>query len=98
MSYYIRDDKVTFEKIILQSSGVNLAGLGTLTIKDHQIDLRFVTESPSDIKIPLIDAVRNQLLQLQVVGPIDAPRIIPIPLDAVSSTLELLLPKPKLPS
>lgn len=95
MSYYIRDNKVTFEKILLGSAGVNLAGLGTLSLKDRQLDLRLVTESPSAFKIPVVDVLRSQLLQLQVTGPVESPKIIPIPLDAVSNTLQMLLPKLK---
>lgn len=97
MSYYLRDQKVTFEKILLESPGVNLAGLGTLNLGDQTLDLRFVTETPNEIHLPIISGVlqgaRNQLLQIQVSGPVDAPRIQPIPLDVVASTLQALLPK-----
>src|SRR6185295_10776847 len=29
MSYYLRNNEVSFEKILLESSGINIAGLGT---------------------------------------------------------------------
>lgn len=97
MSYYLRDQKVTFEKILLESQGINLAGLGSLSLKDNTLDLRFVTETPNEIHLPIISGVlqgaRNQLLQIQVSGPVDAPRIQPVPLDVVASTLQALLPK-----
>ncbi len=97
MSYYLRDQQVTFEKILLESSGINLAGMGTLNLNDHSLDLRFVTESPNEVRLPIISSVlqnaRNQLLQIQVSGPVESPRIQPIPLDMVASTLQALLPK-----
>lgn len=97
MSYYLRDNKITFERILLESKGMNLAGAGTLSLADKSIDMRFVTESPADNTIPLLSplmrGVRNQLLQIQVSGNIEAPKIQPVPLDAVGSTLQLLIPK-----
>jgi len=101
MSYYLRDQKVTFEKILLESPGVNLAGMGTLSLADRTLDLRFVTETPNEIHLPIISSMvqgaRNQLLQIQVSGPVDAPKIQPIPLDMIASTLQALLPRRREP-
>ena len=99
MTYYLRDNKVTFERILLESSGFNLAGSGTLGLKDRELDLGFVTETPHEIYFPLWTpfwkGIQNQILQIHVTGPIDSPEIRPVALDAVGSTLRLLLPKPK---
>ncbi|MGN6369116.1 MAG: hypothetical protein ACTHN5_12715 [Phycisphaerae bacterium] len=99
MSYYLRDNKVTFEKILLESPTINLAGAGTMSLADKALDLNFVTESPNELKLPLISSlvneIRAQLLQLAVTGTIDNPKITPVPLSSIASPLRNLLPKKK---
>lgn len=96
MSYYLRNDEITFERILLESQGINLAGLGTVRIKDRNLNLSFVTESPHELFIPILSPIiretRNELLQLSVTGTIDNPRITPVPLSAISNTLRAILP------
>jgi hypothetical protein len=96
MSYFLRDNKVTFEKILLQSPSINLAGTGTLSLKDKALDLNFVTESPNEVKLPIIspiiNTIRSELLQLAVTGTIDNPKVTPVPLSALSAPLRALLP------
>ncbi len=97
MSYYLRDNKVTFEKILLESPSINLAGAGTLSLADKGLDLNFVTESPHELKLPvvswLVDSIREELLQLTVTGTVEAPVVTPVPLNAISGPLRALLPK-----
>jgi hypothetical protein len=99
MSYYLRNDEVTFDKILLQSDGINLAGLGTVSLADHAMDMSFVTESPHEVFIPIISDIlretRNELLQLAVTGTVENPKITPVPLSAISNVLRLLLPRQK---
>ncbi|HUO08753.1 MAG TPA: DUF3971 domain-containing protein [Phycisphaerae bacterium] len=97
MSYYLRDNKVTFEKILLESPSINLAGQGSMSLKDKALDLNFVTESPDKADMPLIspliNEIRTQLLELAVTGTIDNPKITPVPLSPLSAPLRALLPK-----
>jgi hypothetical protein len=99
MTYYLRDDRVTFEKILLESKGINLAGAGTLSLDKHGLDLTFVTESPNDWNIPILSPIlkqtRRELLQLSVTGTVDNPRVTPVPLSGITSTLRNLLPLPR---
>ncbi len=99
MNYYLRDDKITFEHILLESDGINLAGMGTLSLQDKSLAFTFVTETPKEFHLPflseLIKATRNQLLQLSVTGNLDDPKVMPVPLSAVTKTLQALLPKKK---
>jgi hypothetical protein len=101
MSYYLRDNKVTFERILLESSGINLAGMGTMSMKDSPptLNLNFVTESPNELHLPLVTDIlnltRSELLQVSVTGSVDDPKITPIPLNPIASTLKALLPKKK---
>jgi hypothetical protein len=101
MSYYLRDNRVTFEKILLESPGINLAGMGTMSMKDSpaKLSLTFVTESPDAFHLPVISDIlhltQKSLLQLSVTGTTDDPKITPIPLNPIANTLRVLLPKKK---
>ena len=98
MSYYLRDNKVTFERILLESPSIDLAGAGTMSLKDKALDLNFVTESPNELSLPLVSTIINQirleLLQLSVTGTIDDPKITPVPLSPLATTLRAFLPHP----
>lgn len=99
MGYYIRDNKVTFEKIVLESPGLNLAGTGTLGLQDRKLDLALLTESPNEWRFPLlteiVELARRELLQVHVSGTVDAPEIKGVPLGTLAQTLRLLLPRKK---
>jgi len=99
MSYYISDDEVTFDRILLQSAGINLAGIGTISLADKSMDMSFVTESPHELFIPIISdfliSARNEILQLAVTGTLDKPIVTPVPLSTISNVLRLILPHPR---
>lgn len=99
MTYYLRDDRVTFEKILLESKGINLAGAGTLSLEKRGLDLTFVTESPNDWNLPILSPIlkqtRRELLQLSVTGTVDNPKVTPVPLSGITTTLRNLLPIPR---
>jgi hypothetical protein len=96
-SYYLRNDEITFERILLESKGINLAGMGTVSIADRQLDMSFITESPNEINIPILTPItreiRNGILELSVSGTLDKPEINPVPLSAISNLLRSLLPQ-----
>ena len=96
MSYYLRNNEISFEKILLESNGINIAGLGTVTLPEKKMELSFVTESPHEVVIPVITPIiaefRNELMQLSVTGTVDEPKVTPVPLSGISSTLRALLP------
>ena len=98
LSYFLRNDAITFERILLESAGINLAGMGTVSLSTHALDMSFVTESPHEITIPILTPIiqqtRNELLQLSVTGTLDNPKITPVPLSAISNLLRSILPRP----
>ena len=102
MTYYLRNDEVTFDRILLESDGINLAGVGTVALADRAMDMSFVTESPHELYIPFISDIlretRNELLQLSVTGTVDKPNVTPVPLSAISNVLRLILPRPRTPT
>jgi hypothetical protein len=97
LSYYLRDNKVTFERILLESPGINLAGMGSMSLKDRSLDMTLLTETPNDLKLPFISEfiqrTRNELFELSVTGTVDNPKIVPVPLSTIATTLRNLLPK-----
>jgi hypothetical protein len=99
MDYYLRDDRVTFERIVLESKGINLAGAGTLTLTNRALDLNFVTETPNDWNLPILSPIlrttRRELLQLAVTGTVDNPKVTPVPFSGITSALRNLLPIPR---
>lgn len=100
MTYYLRDNHVVFEKVLLESPGINLGGNGSMSLKTvpPTLDLSFVTESPHEMQIPLVTDIfrgaRNELLQIAVTGPLDNPKVTPVPLNPVFSAIQALLKKP----
>lgn len=96
LSYYLRNDQVTFERILLESKGIDLAGMGTLSIKDKSLDLLFATQTPHEVYIPIltpiIQATRDGLLQVSVTGTLANPKIVPVPLSAITLTLRNIFP------
>ncbi len=92
MSYYLRNNEITFEKILLESPGVNLAGAGTLAISDRALNLNFITATPY-MTIPIISDFQSQLLQVSVTGTAGNPKVTPVPLSPVANMLRNLLPQ-----
>jgi hypothetical protein len=99
MAYSIRGDEVDFDRILLTSRGINLAGTGSVQLSSKAMDLSFVTETPDELYIPIISPIiretRNELLQLSVSGTLDNPKVTPVPLSAIGNTLRALLPRTK---
>jgi hypothetical protein len=98
-SYYLRNDDITFERILLESQGINLAGMGTVSMATRQLNMSFITETPNEINIPILTSItreiRNEILEIAVGGTLDKPDINPVPLSAISSLLRALLPPPR---
>jgi hypothetical protein len=96
MNYSIRNNDINFERILLESKGIDLAGTGTVSIKSQTMDLNFLTETPNEVFIPILSPIiretRNELLQLSVTGTIDKPKVTPVPLSAIANTLRAILP------
>lgn len=99
MGYYLRNNELTFERILLESPGINLAGMGTVSIKEREMNLNFVTETPHELFIPIISPIiqetRNEILQVSVTGTLDNPKVTPVPLSTLTNTLKALLPRPR---
>jgi hypothetical protein len=97
MAYSIRGDTIRFERILLESPGINLAGAGTVAFTSKNMSLSFVTETPNEFSIPILTPIiqqtRNELLQISVTGTLDNPKVTPVPFSSVSNALRALLPR-----
>ncbi len=79
LSYYMRHDRMVFERIELISPRMKLSGTGTMTLPQTQLDLALTTSNPGDLKLgafsELLDKLRNQLATIRVTGTLDKPQI-----------------------
>jgi len=78
VSYYIKDGRVVFEKIALESPHMRMAGDGSMLIKDETLDITLTSSNPSGLDLgpmtDLVDAVRNQLVTVRVTGTLNSPK------------------------
>jgi hypothetical protein len=96
MVYGIKGDTIRFERILLASPGINLAGAGTVSVGSKTMALSFITETPNEFAIPILTPIiqqtRNELLQISVTGTVDNPKVTPVPFSSISNALRALLP------
>jgi hypothetical protein len=97
MVYRIDDDIIHFERILLASPGINLAGAGNVSFSSKNMSLSFITETPNEFEIPILSPIiqqtRNELLQISVTGTLDNPKVTPVPFSSISNALRALLPR-----
>ncbi len=96
LTYTIGGDTISFDKILLTSAGINLAGEGNVSIATKALDLHFVTGTPDAFRIPLlsdlVEMFQRQLWEFTVTGTIDNPQVTPVPLNGIANALKSLLP------
>lgn len=97
--YHIEGDLIHFDRILLESPGINLAGAGNISFGTKTVSLSFITETPNEFSIPILSPIiqqtRNELLQISVTGTVENPKITPVPFSSISNALRALLPRPR---
>ncbi len=77
VSYYIKDGKIVFEQIVVESPHMRMAGEGSLVMDSEKLDITLTSSNPSGLDLgpvtDLVDAVRNQLVTIRVTGTLDNP-------------------------
>lgn len=90
--YTIDGGRVSFEKIELRAKEMLMQGSGHLDFANKTVRLTFVTESPAWLKLPivgdLIQGARNELLQIQVRGTIQEPKVSAGMMQTVTTTID----------
>ncbi len=90
--YSIDGMRVTFEQIELRSKEMLMQGDGHLDFDTKQVKMRFVTDSTSWPKIPLIgdliQGARHELLQIQVRGTLQEPKVSARSMNTFTTTVD----------
>ena len=77
--YSVDGQKITFEQIELRASNMLMQGSGSMNFETKKVKLTFVTENPNWPKLPLvndlIEGAKHELLQIQVNGTIEEPKV-----------------------
>jgi hypothetical protein len=77
ISYYVQDQLVTFERLLLASDTMQLSGRGTMKYDTQALDLTLTSSNPGGLKLgpvtDLIDSVRDQLVTIRVTGTLTEP-------------------------
>lgn len=96
--YSIDGSKLTFESIELRAKEMMMQGNGYLDFDKMQVRLSFVTESTSWLKVPvvgdLIQGARNELLQIQVKGSIEQPKVSASSMNTLTTTVDEVMKGP----
>jgi len=78
ITYHMQKDKVKFERIILESPNVQMAGEGTMNTTSRKLDLTLTTANPGGIDLgpvtELVNTVRDQFITIRVTGTLDNPK------------------------
>ncbi|WP_428939209.1 hypothetical protein [Fontivita pretiosa] len=90
--YSIDGARVTFEQIELRSREMLMQGDGSIDFDSRKVRLKFVTDSTSWLKLPLIGELltgaRHELLQIQVRGTIQEPRVRARSMNTLTTTVD----------
>gem|GEM_PF-3657099 len=77
ISYYLQNGVMHFERIVLESPHMRLAGGGTMGLEDRKLDLSLTSDNPDGLKLgpvtDLIDGLRDQFITIRVTGTLDKP-------------------------
>jgi hypothetical protein len=76
--YYIKDRKVVFERLVLESPHMRMAGDGSMDSQTEQLDITLTSSNPSAIDLgpvsEMVDAVRDQFVTIRVTGTLADPQ------------------------
>ncbi|HMB95148.1 MAG TPA: hypothetical protein VKK61_03835, partial [Tepidisphaeraceae bacterium] len=90
--YSIDGQRVTFEDIELRSKDMLMQGDGHLDFDTKQVQMRFVTDSAGGFKIPIIgdllQQARHELLQIQVRGTLQEPKVSAQSMSTLVTTVD----------
>lgn len=78
MSYYIQNNTVTFERLMIESDATRLSGAGTLGTDTQALDLTLTSSNPGGLNLgpvtELIKGVRDQIITVRITGTLDKPQ------------------------
>ena len=71
-TFYLDDERVSFEDVSVYSSSIEILGFGTMTWPERILDLRFNSRAARRIPVvsDVLEGIRDELISTQVVGPL----------------------------
>ncbi len=94
--FFIADDLLWFEDLSLFSRALAIEGVGTLTIPDKRLELRF--DSRATRRIPflnwLVESIRDQLVTTAVRGPLSNPEVTLVQFPSARRALDDAMGRP----
>jgi hypothetical protein len=95
IAYVVDGQRVTFEQIVLRSRDMLMEGSGYLDFDSRAVRMSFSTDNPNwpnlPIIGPLVDTAKREMLQIQVRGTIQDPKVSATPAATFSTTVDEVL-------
>ncbi len=93
--YSVEGKRITFEQVQLRSDSLLMDGSGYLDFGTKQVRLNFTTDNPNWPKLPFIHDIwqgaKQELLQIQVRGTVEEPKLSATPLHTFTTTVDQVL-------
>jgi len=78
ITYRMRKQKVSFERIVLESPNMRMAGDGEMDTETRKLDLTLTTSNPAGVDLgpvtDMVNSLRDQLITIRVTGTLDEPK------------------------
>jgi len=78
ITYHMQKDKVRFERIVLESPNMRMAGDGEMDAGTRKLDLTLTTSNPGGVNLgpvtDMVNSLRDQLITIRVTGTLDEPK------------------------
>jgi hypothetical protein len=98
VKYYLADDTLTFHRIDLQGKAMSFIGGGRMDLRSKALDVKLLAGSPVRVQVPLLtellEGASREVMEVQVDGTLQHPKITPRPLRGLTTVLKTLFPEP----
>jgi hypothetical protein len=93
--YLVEGNRVTFEQIQMRSNDMVMSGNGWLDFGSKQVRMNFTTENPNIPRLPIVhdlwQGAKQELLQIQVRGTVQSPKVSAASLSTFTTTVDEVL-------
>ena len=90
--YLVEGNRITFQQVQMRSKNLVMSGNGWMDFGSKQVRMNFTTENPNLPTLPLvgglINTARNELLQIQVRGTIQSPKVSAAAMHTFTTTVD----------
>jgi hypothetical protein len=93
--YLVEGNRITFEQVQMRSNSIVMSGNGWLDFGSKQVRMNFTTENPNLPKLPIVhdlwEGAKQELLQIQVRGTVQSPKVSAGALHTFTTTVDEVL-------